>query len=81
LASTNQPFVTTGTRPGAALQAQPRKLPYGTPTRVWRGGWPAAGRLTRYNVAVQQTYLRLWSTTLGVGKELARGYFCAVTPP
>jgi hypothetical protein len=34
-----------------------------------------------YNAAVQQTYIRLWSTTLCVGKELARGYFCTVTPP
>jgi hypothetical protein len=30
---------------------------------------------------VQHAYLRLWFTTLRVGKELALGYFCTVTPP
>jgi hypothetical protein len=41
---------------------------------------PTAGP-ARYNAAVQQTYIRFWFTTLRVGKELARGYFCTVTPP
>lgn len=42
-----------------------------------RGPEPVAS----YNMAVHQTYIRLWFRTLGVGKELARGYFCTVTPP
>lgn len=58
-----------------------RSRPESCQTAGWRGGRPATGKLTGYNAAVQQTYLRLWFTTLGVGKELARGYFCAVTPP
>jgi hypothetical protein len=30
---------------------------------------------------VQQIYIRRWVTMLRFGKELARGYFCTVTPP
>lgn len=35
----------------------------------------------QYNAAVQQAYIRRWFTMLRVGRELALGYFCTVTPP
>jgi hypothetical protein len=35
----------------------------------------------QYNAAVQQIYIRRWFTMLRVGRELARGHFCTVTPP
>ena len=48
---------------------------------VKQAGQPLTARLACYNGAVQQTYIRFWFETLRVGKELARGYFCTVTPP
>ena len=42
-----------------------------------RGPEPVAS----YNAGMHETYIRHWFKTLGVGKELARGYFCTVTPP